>query len=278
MNYCYFNGKIMNVEEARVSPFDLGMLRGYGVFDVMYARGVKPFILDAHWKRLQNSARELDLELPIGQEEYEKVIEELLKQNSYPESTIRTVLTGGEASDASGFLPTKETFYILIKPFEPLPQELYTAGAKVITHEFERDIPWAKTINYVRAIKCNAYKKEQGALEIVFVKDGKALEASSSNFFIVKNGRIVTPKDRILFGTTRNLVVELAKKSGFEVEEREVGVEEFFGADEMFLAATNKHIVPVVLADEKKIGNGEIGDVTKTLMDVFEKYMEEYFG
>lgn len=271
---CYFNGKICDLKDVKIGPYDIGLLRGYGVFDVMRAANGKPFLLEEHWKRLVNSAKELNLKIPANKKEFEDIIKKLLKLNGFKQSTIRTVLTGGESCDT--FTPCgKENFFILVEKFQSLPAEVFVSGAWVMTLEFERHLPIAKITNYVEAIRNHRRKMKNKCLEIIYVKNGQALEASSSNFFIFKKGILITPKNKILFGTTRNLVIKLAKEK-FKVEERNVSEKELRGADEVFLTATNKDVVPVVKIDGKKAGNGKVGKNTKIIMELFREYYKKY--
>jgi len=273
-NWCYFNGKITTIDKIKISPYDIGLLRGYGVFDVMVAFNQNPFILEAHYKRLQNSAKELKLKVPISQKDYRKIIEKLIQKNGYKDSTIRTILTGGKSPDA--FSIGNPTFFILIEKFHHYPEAIYQKGAKVITLEFERYRPKAKITNYVEAIRNQDIKKKQKALEIVFVKEGKVLEASTSNIFLCNNRTLITTKERILLGTTRNLVIELAEKNGFKVEQREIKEAELLKSQEVFLTATNKNIVPIVNVDGKKIGNGKVGEKTQELMNILAQFIKNY--
>lgn len=273
---CYFNGKVTTVDKVNISPYDIGFLRGYGVFDVMRTQGKKIFLLDEHWKRLSNSAKELNLTLPVTKEAYEKIVQKLLTLNKFPKSTIRTVLTGGESPNGFQRLPKKETFLILIEKFQSLPNETFRLGASAMTYQFNRDYPHAKITNYVAAIKNQGLKEKNKHLEIFYIKDGLALEASTSNFFIVKNNTLITEKTGILLGITRNVTIKLAKKHGFKIEERSITEKELFAADEVFLAATNKDIVPIVKIDKQKIGNGKPGKVTLAIMELFQDFSNNY--
>ncbi|MDO8529413.1 MAG: aminotransferase class IV [bacterium] len=273
--YCYLNGKVMPLEKAKIDPYDLGVLRGYCVFDVMCTENGKPFLLDDHWKRLQNSAKELNLTIPVKKEDYEKILKDLLTRNGFKKSTIRTVLTGGISSDA--FSPEKkETFFILIEKFHEYEKELYEKGIKLITVEHSRFLPRAKIASYIMALKNYDNRVKNGAFEILYVEDGNVLEASTSNIFLVKNGKLITPKEKILFGITRNLVIKLAKSAKIKVEEREIKTSELTNADEIFIAATNKEIMPVVKVDNQKIKNEKVGEMTKELMEKFEEFAVKY--
>lgn len=273
---CYWNGKITMLDRIKIDPYDIGLLRGYGVFDVMCTQNGKPFLLEEHWKRLQNSAGKLNLLIPVSGKKYAEIVKKLLILNKFPKANIRTVLTGGISSNAFRYEPGRETFFILIENFHSLPDKAYSDGVGVVTLEYQRNLPEAKITNYMKAIEHQGMKDKKSALEIVFIKDGKALEASTSNIFIVNGRKVITPKQGILIGITRNLTLRLAKKSGFKTEERDVSEKEFRGANEIFLTATNKDIVPVVKVDGKKVGDGRPGAVTRDLMGIFEGFSERF--
>jgi branched-chain amino acid aminotransferase len=269
------NGQYLPLKKARILPYDLGFLRGYGVFDFMVTANGKPFMPDDHWKRLELSAKELGLFIPVKKEDYHKIMSKLLKLNKGKEYVIRTVLSGGLSPD--GFTPSgKETFLILIEKRKRLPSNLYEKGASIITLEHQRDCPQAKINNYVVAIKNEREKKKRGALEILYTSKGKISEATTSNIFMVEKGKIITPKDKILFGITRKVVIKIALKYGYHVAERDVSLKEFLKADEAFLTASNKGIVPVVKVNGRKIGNGKVGKHTKVLMEEFAKFINKY--
>ena len=106
----------------------------------------------------------------------------------------------------------------------------------------------------------------------MYTYEGCVLEATTSNFFVIKNNKLITPQQNILFGTTRNLVIKLSKKH-FDFEERDLSVEELKGISEAFITATNKEIIPVVNVDGKRVGNGSVGPNTKKIMGIFRNYV-----
>lgn len=276
MNFCYFDGKILPMEKAGVALDDLGILRGYGVFDVMKTVNGKIFLLDEHFKRLNDSADYLGVNLPVKKNEVENIIKKLILKNKIKQASIRIVLTGGRSLDAMHFDSKKPTFYVLVSEFKPLKPSLYKEGIKLGTVDHSRDAAETKTTNYVEAVRAiNKRQKKENFFEILYVSNGIVLEASTSNFFAFIGNKLVAPKDNILRGITRNLVINLAKNE-FEVEERELKKEELNTATEAFIAATNKDIVPVVQIDDKKIGNGKFGKNTKRLMDLFKELVKSY--
>lgn len=275
-NYCYFNGKILPVGKACVATDDLGVLRGYGVFDVLKTVNGKIFLFDKHFERLSGSAKYLGIKLPIGKNETESAIKNLIAKNKIKTASIRIVLTGGRSLDAMHFDENTPTFYILVSEFKPLASELREKGIKLATVDYSRDMAEVKTLNYIMAVKeINKRQKKEKFFEVLYVSNCLILEAATSNFFVFVGDKLIAPKEGILNGITRNLIIKLAKKE-FEVEERKLSFEEMKLATEAFIAATNKDIVPVVQIDDLKIGSGKPGKNTKRLMELFADFVKNY--
>ena len=255
---------------------DLGVLRGYGVFDVMITVNGKIFLFDEHFQRLSDSADYLGVELPVKKTEIKEAIKKLISKNKIKQASIRIVLTGGRSADAMHFDDNAPTFYILVSEFKPLKSDLYKKGIKLATIKHSRDAAEIKTTNYVMAVKnINERQKKEKFFEILYVSNGVVLEAATSNFFVFIGDKLIAPKDNILKGITRNLVIRLANGE-FEVEERELKANELSKATEAFITATNKNIVPVVQIDNKKIADGKPGKNTKRLMELFAEFVGNY--
>ena len=267
-NYCYLNGKILPLDKASVDLNDIGILRGYGVFEFMRTYNGKPFLLDKHFARFMNSAKTLNLKVPVGEKEIEKIIRQLLIKNKLPEAGIKLVLTGGRTDDGVNYSPDRPTFFVLISRLSEFHHDLYRKGAKLITLEYQREFPLAKTTNYLAAVSLQETKKKKGAIDILYTNKGFISECARSSFFIFKNNELVTTKDSILKGITRGLVIKLATGK-FKVTERPIKVSELKFADEAFITSTDKEIMPIVKIDGTKIGNDRVGDNTIWLMKAF---------
>lgn len=271
--YAFINGVIVSFVKASLPLNDLGVLRGYGVFEFLRTYNGKPFLFKEHLDRFWASAALLGIRVPYSRKEIQKAIYTLIQKNKFPETSIRIVLTGGPTPD--GMYIKKPSFFILAENTMPPPASAYKKGVSVITHEYQREFPTAKVVNYMTAVKLRNLKENRAYTEILYVHNDKVLEATTSNFFIIKGSTLITAKDNILIGTTRNFVISLAK-AHFAVEEREVGKKEIWEADEAFLTATNKQILPVVSVDNSPVGDGKVGAHTKILMELFEKKVGNY--
>ncbi|MFA5986192.1 MAG: aminotransferase class IV [Parcubacteria group bacterium] len=275
--YCYFNGKIVEEKNAHISPFDLGILRGYGVFDVMCTTNGKPFHLSDHWNRLLKSAARLRLTVPISETEYANIITKLLARTPYTNTSIRTVLTGGISANGMTLHDTP-TFYILLHDMDQFipDQKLYDSGAKIITHNFIRAHAQSKTTNYIEAIIHQEKRVKKDAVEILYAINGNVSECSTSNIFMVKNDILYTPKKDILLGITRKIILTIAQKEKIATKEKDITLDELYDADEVFLTGSAKHILPIVKIDTKKIGTGKPGTITQRLSQKYFDYLSRY--
>lgn len=283
MKFGYQNGKIRKMGDIKISPYDLGFLRGYAVFDVMRTtKKGKIFLLDEHYQRIKKSAKQIGLKFNLSKKEFENTIYKLMKRNQVKKVTIRTVVTGGIGKDGIIFLG-RENIMIFLEKFAFPKKENLEKGIKIITHNFKREIPKIKTTNYLEIISQQKRKQKAQAYEVLYIKDKKVFETSTSNIFIIKNNKIFTPKNGILLGTTRNLVVRLLKKNlpvgqagKIKISEQEITEKMLNSADEVFLTATSKNVLPVRKIDNKLVGDGKVGPLTKKIQQIFNEFEKKY--
>ncbi|NCU42200.1 MAG: hypothetical protein EOM19_05810, partial [Candidatus Moranbacteria bacterium] len=263
-DFAFVNGNIVSLDKAYLHIRDTGFLRGYGVFDVLPIFRGEPFFYDEHWGRLEKSADTLGLKIPLSKEKHYAIIKDLLQKNGNIQKgfSVRSLLTGGYSE--GGFFPSeKESFCILLEKVPKLEEIVYTKGVQTETLEYKRDFASAKTTNYIKALHFRRkYPEKKNIFEIIYTYNGQMLEASTSNIFVVKNSILFTPKDDVFCGTTRSIVIQLAKENNFEIQEATISVQEMFDADEVFLTASNKALVPIITIDKKQIGGGTPGRVT----------------
>jgi len=266
---CYVNGTFTRLDEAALPVQDLAILRGYGVFDFLRTYHGRPFRLLAHLERLENSARLIGLALPESLPTIATIVEETLRRNELSEANIRIVVTGGIAQD--GITPAAQaSLIVLVTPAKIYPLDFYSKGVKIITVEAERYLPGAKTINYIPAMLALQEAKKQKAVEALYVNQaGHILEGTTTNFYIFQGDTLLTPKDGILFGVTRDIVLELGRNHNFSLEERALTFADLEQADEVFITASNKEMMPVSQVNEIVIGTGRPGANTQQLMASF---------
>jgi len=273
--YWYLNGEIVKSSEAKVPVTDLGMLRGCGVFDYARTYGMTPFHLDDHIDRFLNSAELLNLPLKKTKDEVRQIVLDLIGKNGIEDVAIRMMATGGQSSDL--FMPEdKPTFAVMIFPRPELDKKLFETGVKIVTTKHKRSYPNIKSCYYQPGIFAHAEAEKADAFDALYTdENNNLLELTTSNFFIVKDRKLITPKEGILTGVTRKITIQLAKPD-YKIEERVVGYAELAEASESFMTATNKDILPVVQVDDIVIGSGQVGEVTKEMMSRFSEYTRQY--
>jgi branched-chain amino acid aminotransferase len=275
----YLDGKFVPEEEAKISIFDHGFLYGDGVFEGIRAYNGRVFRLREHMNRLYDSAKAIDLQIPITKEEFEKIILETLRINKLRDAYIRPIVTRGVGD--LGLDPRKckkPTIIVITKPWGKLYGDLYERGLKAVTVAVRRNPcdalpPNIKSLNYLNNILAKIEANAKGGDEAIFLdKLGFISEGSGDNVFIVKNGSILTPPAiNNLPGITREVVIEIIKKLGIPFAERNLSLYDLYTADEVFVTGTAAEIAPIVEVDGRKIGDGKPGKVTKRLMEEFEK-------
>lgn len=271
--YCFLNGEVVPLKEAKVSVLDIGLLRGYGIYDGLTVIEGKVLHFEDHWQRFKRGADTLNLKIPVEPDVLEqKIIEIVEKSGIGPRANIRTILTGGETLSGIEYDFDKPTFYVTAEKWNPLPKDCYEKGAKLITHEYRREMPEIKTINYITAVNLQERRKEMGALEILFVHKGRVLECATSNIFLVKDGVVIMPVADVLEGVTSKIVQSLIKDD-YKPEKREVNEEELRSCDEIFITSSFKDVVPVTKIDDFLVARGTVGPVTKEVMKRFTKYL-----
>jgi branched-chain amino acid aminotransferase len=268
---CYLNGNYVPFDQACLPLNDLGIVRGYGVFDFLRTYNGVPFKLREHVQRLQNSAKLIGLSLPWSTEEIEAIAQDTLGRNTLPETNIRIVVTGGSSADFITPLG-QPSLMVIVTPVSEYPREYYEQGVKVITVKIERFLPTAKTLNYISAIGALQQAKITNAVEALYVnQQGHVLEGTTTNFFIFRDFQLITPREGILNGITKEVVLELAKNQ-FEIVEKPIYYSDLSSCDEAFITSSTKEILPVVQIDDLHISKGKPGENTQLLMELFHNY------
>ena len=276
----WLNGKLVEREEAKISVFDHGLLYGDGVFEGIRSYNGKVFRLDAHVRRLFDSAKGIRLAIPMTPKETADAIVATLQANGLKDSYIRVVVTRGEGT--LGLDPNRcphPQVFIITDKISLYPQELYENGLEIITAATMRNHPNAvnprlKSLNYLNNILAKIEAIDAGTLEAVMLNHlGYVAECTGDNLFIVRDGRLFTPPIAagILEGITRDEILAIAHDLGIEVREENLTRQDLYVADECFLTGTAAEVIPVVRIDKRTVGSGKPGPITKRLAEEFHR-------
>lgn len=246
----WLDGRLVAVEQARISPFDHGLLVGDGVFETLRVYGGELFAWRRHYERLARSANGLGLRVPDSAT-LRGAADAVLAANAATEARLRITVTGGPSplgSERGDAAPTVVIATSAARPWPPSEQ--------VVTVPWPRNERGAtaglKTISYAENVRALAYAREHGANEAIFLNTrGELCEATGSNVFTVVEGVVQTPPGDAgcLLGVTRALVLELCAEVGIPAEERSLGADALGGADEAFLTSSTREVQAISQVD-----------------------------
>jgi branched-chain amino acid aminotransferase len=273
----YIDGKYYSKKDSKISVFDHGLLYGDGVFEGIRSYDGYVFKLEEHLKRLYESANSLELNIPLTRKEFKQAILEALRKNKLRDAYIRVIITRGIGTLGLNPLSCpKPSIIIITDHLAPLfeGKEATAIIASTRRNALNAINPMIKSLNYLNNILAKIEANRAGVDEAIMLnQNGTIAEGTGDNLFIVKNGELYTPPIAAgaLDGITRNTIIELAKEEGINVTVKDITVHELYNADEAFLTGTAAEVAPLVEVDARKIGAGERGTVTTTLIHKFTK-------
>ncbi len=258
--YICVNGEMIQANSLCISASDLAIQRGYGIFDFLVTVNGKPIFLEDHIHRFYSSAKSMHLPVLLSQSALIDAIEQLMQKNNLPNSGIRITLTGGDSPD--GYSIGNPNLIISQSPFN-YQDQVFKKGLKLITHEHQRQLPFIKTIDYLKAIYLQPTIKSAGADDVLYFFNGVVTECPRANFFMVtEQNEVLTPKDNILHGVTRKKILEL---NGYQIKASDISIQMLATAKEAFISSSTKNILPVISIGNKLLGDGKPGPITRNL-------------
>lgn len=272
------NGTITSADVAVVSPLDRGFLFGDSVYETIRTYGCRPFLLRAHLLRLRRSAERLEIPYDEAPVDIEREVLATIARAGLPETAIRVVLTRGRGPVGYS---TEEcgapTLVIHARPCPEVPDAFLREGVDVAVVEVTRNArtaldPSIKSSNLLNNFLAWKAAQRLGAYEPILLNAVDRLtEGASSNLFVVRSDRLLTPplEDGLLEGITRGLVLELARGAGIDVSEESLAGDDLRGADEAFLTSTLKGVLPIRRCDGWPIRHGRPGPLTRRMMALF---------
>ncbi len=273
---CNLDGTILPEGEARVSVLDRGFLFGDSVYEVLRTRERVPFAWIEHLERLRHSAAGIALDLDLDDATILRRIKATVRASELPEAYIRIIATRGAGTAPNidlAYAPGPPTWVILVRPLPgPPPASARLAVVPRLRNDRRALDPGIKSGNYLNNLLGLAEAKARGATDCLFRNhQGHLTECSTSNFYVVRGGRILTPplSSGLLSGTTRRLLFELCGEAGVSLVERELTDADLQTADEVFVSATLRDIVPVVAIDDRPVAAGTPGPLTRRLQTLF---------
>jgi len=273
----FVNGEFMPLAKAVVPVEDRGFQFADGVYEVVGTYGGQPYKLQAHLSRLERCLQELYLPLDIRSYGLEEKIIEGIHRCGFAEALVYIQVTRGVAPRRHEFprQALQPTVVMTFKELLRLPADLYERGVAVIS---TADLRWKrcdiKSIALLANILAKQEASEKGAFEALLInEDGHVTEGSSTSAFCVRSGQLWTSPEgpHILPSITRGVLLDLARQSHLPIREEFSSLEDFLGADEVFLGGTTTEAIAVVEIDGKPVGDGKPGPVARELRAAFSR-------
>lgn len=280
----YLKGAFLPLEDACVPVTDRGFLFGDGVYEVIPAYGGRLFRLPHHLGRLQRSLDGIRLVNPLSDTQWEAVLCELLERNRDPadprnDQAVYLQVTRGSATKRDHNFPeaVNPTVYATSNPIAPADPGIAEHGVAAVTLD---DTRWArcdiKAITLLPNVLLRQQAVDESAAEAILIRDGKVIEGSASNVFVVRNALIMTPPKsaQLLPGITRDLVLELAERHALACTESDIQESQLTDADEIWVTSSTREVVPVTRLDGKPVGDGRPGPLWQKLIGYYRAYKD----
>jgi len=274
----WINGTLHDKRDAKISVYDHGLLYGDGVFEGIRIYNGKVFKKAEHIARLYDSAKAIYLTIPLAPKQMDDALEATVRANQKIDGYIRLIVTRGAGTLGLDPRKCEPVVIIIVDDISLYPKELYENGLEIITASTIRNHPNAlspriKSLNYLNNIMAKMEAIRAGCLEAIMLNHiGEVAECTGDNIFIIKNGIVKTPPTQagILEGITRNFVMELARNLNIPVQESAMTRYDVYTADEVFLTGSAAEVIAVTKVDERNIGTGKQGEITRKLREAFQ--------
>ncbi|MHB9101321.1 MAG: D-amino acid aminotransferase [Sulfuricella sp.] len=272
----YLNGQFMPIEEARVPVLDRGFIFGDGVYEVIPVYSRRPFRLREHLKRLQHSLDGIRLANPHSEEEWGRLIGELVERNQDEDQSLYLHITRGVAKRDHAFPPgVAPTVFMMSNPLATSTPELMESGVAVVSAADNRwlrcDI---KAISLLPNILLRQLAVDAGAAETLLLRDGFLTEGAASNIFVVRDEVLLAPpKDHLMLpGITYDVILELAAAASLKTEVRRISEHEVRTAQELWLTSSTKEVLAITHLDGQPVGDGRPGPWFRQMYRLYQDY------
>ena len=280
---CYLNGAYLPLAEARISPFDRGFLYADGVYELVPVYGGRPFRFAAHRTRLGRSLDGIRMEDPHSDDEWRVIIGTLVERNGGGDQYVYWQVTrGAENGRNHAPLPVvPRTVFAFSAPLPATSAETLEKGVACVTAE---DTRWArcdiKSVSLLANVLLRQLAVDAGTAETILLRDGELMEASSSAVHVVLDGEVLAPPNshRILPGTTRGVVEEMAERCGIRYRTASVSEAQLRGAQEVWISAATREVQAVTALDGHPVGTGRPGELWRRVYAQLQAYKQELAG
>lgn len=272
----YLNGEFMPIEEARISVLDRGFIFGDGVYEVIPVYSRRPFRLREHLQRLQHSLNAIRLSNPHDEDEWVRLINELIALNPEDDQSLYLHITRGVAKRDHAFpANATPTVFMMSNPLITSSPEQVANGVAVVSAIDNRwlhcDI---KAISLLPNVLLRQLAVDAGASETLLLRDGFLTEGAASNIFIIRDNILLAPpKDNLMLpGITYDVILELAATAALKIEIRRISEQEVRTAQELWLSSSTKEVLAITRLDGQPVGDGQPGPIFQNMHRLYQNY------
>jgi D-alanine transaminase len=281
---CFLNGEFLPLREARISPLDRGFLYSDGAYEVTPVYGGRPFRFTQHHDRLTRSLREIRMDDPLAREAWRDLYRELIARNAHSGDLYVYVQVTRGAEHGRNHAPLPDvprTVFAFAAPWPEGRAGWREHGLPAVTAQ---DTRWArcdiKSVSLLANVLLRQLAVDANASETILIREGQLTDSSASSVHVVIAGELRTPPNswKLLPGTTRSVIEEIAGQAGVKWRSTPVSEAELRSADEILLGAATREVQPVASLDGKPVGSGKPGPVWRKLYDAYQAYKRELAG
>jgi len=269
--WAILDGRRVPHEHATVHASDLGLRRGYAVFEAFRVEQGVPLFLEDHLARLERSADAVGLPLPRGPDGVAADVHALVEANGPGMTAAHVLLSGGPSDDGITFRAPST----IVTTLDVGPRATAPKGARLIAHQHTRQFPEAKTTNYLTLMRLAPAMRAAGAIDVLYHDGVHAAECARSALAIVQDGTLVTRREGVLASVSMTQVVAVARER-MPVEQRAVTLEELHAADEVLTSGAARGLVPIVAIDDRPVGDGTVGPHARALFAALAAHVDAY--
>jgi D-alanine transaminase len=277
---CYLNGAYLPLTEARISPLDRGFLYADAVYELMPVYGGRPFRFPAHAERLTRSLAGISMEDPHTREQWRALLGTLIERNGAGDQYVYwQVSRGAQHGRTHAPLPDiPRTVFAFCAPLPVAGAEVLERGVACVT---AGDSRWArcdiKSTSLLANVLLRQLSVDAAAAETILLRDGELTEACASAVHVVLGGELLQPphSNRILPGTTRGVVEELAARAALHTRVTAISEAQLRAADEVWISAATREVQPVTSLDGHPIGSGRPGPLWRRVYEELQGYKRE---
>ncbi|HWR13398.1 MAG TPA: aminotransferase class IV [Terriglobales bacterium] len=272
----FHNGRVLPLNEVRLSPGQAGLLNGWGVFSTVRIYEGHPFAFDHHWERLARDAEKLMVPLPCTKEQCYEGVMALIKANRLMDGCMRIYFVLNKVGIWCSDEDMPETDWIMYTVDLPMRVGPVKLAMQENGRQAMHPLSGTKVTSWLQNVWVVEKAHQRGFEDTILLNEfGNVTEATAANLYIVKNGKVVTAPlaSGCLAGVSRLILKEIASGAGISLVERDFTPEELFAADEVFITSTTRQVQPVSHIESHILSQAP-GPITTKLAELFNQYVQ----